>query len=103
MFFEMVCPWKQGENSDMRICGRQAPYLCTWNISDIQIRWLYVEGKKLMGEGECVIPDDPEAESKARDEYIRRNEEEYGILLDNSKIMSNAGMRMLSKLIANSI
>lgn len=56
-----------------------------------------------MGEGECVIPDDPEAESKARDEYIRRNEEEYGILLDNSKIMSNAGMRMLSKLIANSI
>lgn len=56
-----------------------------------------------MGESECVIPDDPEAESKARDEYIRRNEEEYGILLDNSKIMSNAGMRMLSKLMANSI
>lgn len=51
---------------------------------------------------ECIIPDDPEAESKARDEYIRRNEEEYGILLDKSKIKKNAGMRMISKLMANS-
>lgn len=51
---------------------------------------------------ECIIPNDPEAERKARDEYIRNNEEKYGIVLDASKIEYNPGMRMLSKLMANS-
>ena len=51
---------------------------------------------------ECIIPNDPFAEQKAREEYIKLNEEKYGIVLDASKIEYNPGMRLLSKFLANS-
>ena len=51
---------------------------------------------------DVLCPDDPDEEMRRKQEFIQRNEAEYGISLDIDSISKNLGMRLISKLIANS-
>ena len=51
---------------------------------------------------DVLCPDDPDEEMRRKQEFIDRNESEYGISLDIDAISKNPGMRLISKLMANS-
>ena len=51
---------------------------------------------------DVLCPDDPDEEMRRKQEFIQRNEAEYGISLDIDSISKNLGMRLISKLMANS-
>ena len=52
-------------------------------------------------DNDVLCPDDPEEELRRKQDFIDRNEEEYGIQLDIDAIIKNAGLRFTSKQIAN--
>ena len=49
---------------------------------------------------DVLCPDDPDEEMRRKQEFIDRNESEYGISLDIDAISKNPGMRLISKLMA---
>ena len=52
-------------------------------------------------DNDVLCPDDPEEEMRRKQDFIDRNEQEYGIHLDINAIAKNEGMRFVAKLIAN--
>ena len=54
-------------------------------------------------DADVLCPDDEDEEQRQKEEFIRRNEEEYGITLDIDAIFKNPGMRFVAKLICNCI
>ena len=49
-----------------------------------------------------LCPNDPEEEQRRKQDFIDRNEEEYGIQLDIDAISMNAGLIFIAKLMCNS-
>ena len=52
-------------------------------------------------DNDVLCPNDPEEEMRRKQDFIDRNEQEYGIHLDINAIAKNEGMRFVAKLIAN--